>query len=52
MIETIPLEQAADAYRPHDARQSTVPRGPHHECLRQLEYYLDIKLLDVKIICS
>jgi propanol-preferring alcohol dehydrogenase len=27
MIETLPLEQAADAYASHDGRQSTVPHG-------------------------
>ena len=31
MIETVPLEQAADALRSHDARQSTVPHGADHK---------------------
>ena len=29
MIETVPLEQAAEAYAP-DGRQGAVPHGPHH----------------------
>jgi hypothetical protein len=31
MIETVPLERAADGLRPHDGRQSALPHGLGHK---------------------